>query len=99
MQPSASAVCLLVFLMFYFIKQGTQRKAIMDSFMAAQKYCLLATCRRRFLLQYFGEERNTDCGMFFLFFNIYFLSILILQLNLLGYEVSCNLTSTAGIVL
>ncbi|CAD6216658.1 unnamed protein product [Miscanthus lutarioriparius] len=43
-------------------KNGTQRKAIMDSFMAAQKYCLLATCRRRFLLQYFGEECNTDCG-------------------------------------
>ncbi|OEL23807.1 Werner syndrome ATP-dependent helicase-like protein [Dichanthelium oligosanthes] len=43
-------------------KNGTQRKAIMDSFMAAQKYCLLATCRRRFLLQYFGEERNSDCG-------------------------------------
>lgn len=43
-------------------KNVTQRKAIMDSFMAAQKYCLLATCRRSFLLQYFGEERNTDCG-------------------------------------
>ncbi|CAL5061003.1 unnamed protein product [Urochloa decumbens] len=43
-------------------KNGTQRKAIMDSFMAAQKYCLLATCRRRFLLQYFGEERDSDCG-------------------------------------
>ncbi|TKW36547.1 hypothetical protein SEVIR_2G447500v4 [Setaria viridis] len=43
-------------------KNGTQRKAIMDSFMAAQKYCLLATCRRRFLLQYFGEELNSDCG-------------------------------------
>ncbi|CAN6219965.1 unnamed protein product [Urochloa humidicola] len=43
-------------------KNVTQRKAIMDSFMAAQKYCLLATCRRRFLLQYFGEERDSDCG-------------------------------------
>lgn len=43
-------------------KNETQRKAIMDSFMAAQKYCLLATCRRRFLLQYFGEEWNIDCG-------------------------------------
>ncbi|KAG2639100.1 hypothetical protein PVAP13_2NG634500 [Panicum virgatum] len=43
-------------------KNGTQRKAIIDSFMAAQKYCLLATCRRRFLLQYFGEELNSDCG-------------------------------------
>ncbi|GJN33444.1 hypothetical protein PR202_gb22044 [Eleusine coracana subsp. coracana] len=43
-------------------KNATQKKAIMDSFMAAQKYCLLATCRRKLLLQYFGEERITDCG-------------------------------------
>ncbi|GJN10657.1 hypothetical protein PR202_ga28770 [Eleusine coracana subsp. coracana] len=42
-------------------KNATQKKAIMDSFMAAQKYCLLATCRRKLLLQYFGEERITDC--------------------------------------
>lgn len=41
---------------------ATQRKAIMDSFMAAQKYCLLGTCRRKALLQYFGEERAIDCG-------------------------------------
>lgn len=39
----------------------------MDSFMAAQKYCLLATCRRKLLLQYFGEERITDCGMLFVY--------------------------------
>jgi ATP-dependent DNA helicase RecQ len=49
--------------MILLMKQGAQRKAIMDSFMAAQKYCLLATCRRRFLLQYFGEELNSDCGI------------------------------------
>ncbi|KAG8099080.1 hypothetical protein GUJ93_ZPchr0013g37483 [Zizania palustris] len=42
-------------------KSTTQKKAIMESFMAAQKYCLLATCHRNFLLQYFGEERTTDC--------------------------------------
>ncbi|CAM0907620.1 unnamed protein product [Alopecurus aequalis] len=41
---------------------ATQRKAIMDSFMAAQKYCLLGTCRRKSLLQYFSEEHATDCG-------------------------------------
>ncbi|KAM0834445.1 hypothetical protein ACQ4PT_063596 [Festuca glaucescens] len=41
---------------------ATQRNAIMDSFMAAQKYCLLGTCRRKCLLQYFGEEHATDCG-------------------------------------
>ena len=66
LQPRACYVRLL-FLMFQFIKQGTQRKAIIDSFMAAQKYCLLATCRRRFLLQYFGEELNSDCGILFFF--------------------------------
>uniref|UniRef100_A0A0D9X300 ATP-dependent DNA helicase n=1 Tax=Leersia perrieri TaxID=77586 RepID=A0A0D9X300_9ORYZ len=43
-------------------KSQTQQKAIMESFMAAQKYCLLATCHRKFLLQYFGEERASDCG-------------------------------------
>ncbi|EEC82697.1 hypothetical protein OsI_27361 [Oryza sativa Indica Group] len=43
-------------------KSHTHRKAIMESFMAAQKYCLLATCHRKFLLQYFGEDRTTDCG-------------------------------------
>lgn len=40
----------------------SQRKAIMDSLKAAEKYCLLATCRRKFLLQYFGEETTNDCG-------------------------------------
>ncbi|KAL6657204.1 hypothetical protein ACP70R_004984 [Stipagrostis hirtigluma subsp. patula] len=43
-------------------KNATQRKAIMESFMAAQKYCLLASCRRKLLLEYFGEARNYDCG-------------------------------------
>uniref|UniRef100_A0ACD5Y541 Uncharacterized protein n=2 Tax=Avena sativa TaxID=4498 RepID=A0ACD5Y541_AVESA len=41
---------------------ATQRNAIIDSFMAAQKYCLLGTCRRKSLLQYFGEECATHCG-------------------------------------
>ncbi|KAJ4817025.1 ATP-dependent DNA helicase recQ [Rhynchospora pubera] len=39
-----------------------QRKAIMESFMAAQKYCALGTCRRNFLLEYFGERSASDCG-------------------------------------
>ncbi|EHA8590722.1 ATP-dependent DNA helicase [Cocos nucifera] len=39
-----------------------QRKAIMESFRAAEKYCMLATCRRKFLLQYFGERNINDCG-------------------------------------
>ncbi|XP_051213624.1 uncharacterized protein [Lolium perenne] len=44
------------------VTNATQRNAIMDSFMAAQKYCLLGTCRRKCLLQYFGEEHAADCG-------------------------------------
>ncbi|CAL9099341.1 unnamed protein product [Musa textilis] len=40
----------------------SQRKAIMESLRAAEKYCFLATCRRKFLLQYFGETNNGDCG-------------------------------------
>ncbi|XP_008782729.2 probable ATP-dependent DNA helicase RecQ isoform X2 [Phoenix dactylifera] len=39
-----------------------QRKAIMESFRAAEKYCMLAACRRKFLLQYFGERNTNDCG-------------------------------------
>ncbi|CAA0806578.1 Mediator of RNA polymerase II transcription subunit 34, partial [Striga hermonthica] len=40
-----------------------QRKAIMESFMAAQRYCMLTTCRRKFLLEYFGENYSSDsCG-------------------------------------
>ncbi|KAL6516416.1 hypothetical protein OROGR_019721 [Orobanche gracilis] len=40
-----------------------QRKAIMESFMAAQRYCMLTTCRRKFLLEYFGEKySSTSCG-------------------------------------
>ncbi|KAF3331881.1 mediator of RNA polymerase II transcription subunit 34-like isoform X1 [Carex littledalei] len=39
-----------------------QRKAIMESFMAAQKYCALGTCRRNFLLEYFGEKSASACG-------------------------------------
>lgn len=36
----------------------------MESLRAAEKYCFLATCRRKFLLQYFGETNNDDCGMY-----------------------------------
>ncbi|KAL0435168.1 UNVERIFIED_CONTAM: Werner syndrome ATP-dependent helicase [Sesamum radiatum] len=40
-----------------------QRKAIMESFMAAQRYCMLTTCRRNFLLGYFGEKNlSVNCG-------------------------------------
>lgn len=40
-----------------------QRKAVVDSLMAAQRYCLLTTCRRKFLLEHFGEKFPADtCG-------------------------------------
>ncbi|KAI9198535.1 hypothetical protein LWI28_017629 [Acer negundo] len=40
-----------------------QRKAIMESLMAAQRYCSLTTCRRKFLLNHFGEIFPADkCG-------------------------------------
>ncbi|KAK1265466.1 ATP-dependent DNA helicase Q-like 4B [Acorus gramineus] len=50
---------------FYCAEADTvkQRQAIMESYMAAQRYCLLTTCRRRFLLEYFGEKLTfTKCG-------------------------------------
>ncbi|XP_068669155.1 uncharacterized protein [Aristolochia californica] len=41
----------------------THREAIMESLMAAQRYCSLATCRRKSLLEYFGEQvAFTNCG-------------------------------------
>lgn len=50
--------------------QADQRKAIMESFVAAQHYCLLAVCRRKYLLEYFGETCAYDkCGMILLKFN------------------------------
>ncbi|KAG0477517.1 hypothetical protein HPP92_014358 [Vanilla planifolia] len=44
------------------VHSENQRKAITESLMAAEKYCLLASCRRRFLLKYFGEQWTADCG-------------------------------------
>ncbi|XP_078430697.1 uncharacterized protein LOC144702499 [Wolffia australiana] len=39
------------------------RKSITASLMMAEKYCLLPTCRRKFLLEYFGEKvQYTSCG-------------------------------------
>ncbi|XP_011080608.1 uncharacterized protein LOC105163818 [Sesamum indicum] len=44
-------------------RTADQRKAIMESFMAAQRYCMLTTCRRNFLLGYFGEKTSSvNCG-------------------------------------
>ncbi|XP_022731147.1 uncharacterized protein LOC111285809 isoform X2 [Durio zibethinus] len=39
------------------------KRAIRESLMAGQRYCLLTTCRRKFLLDHFGEKLSTDnCG-------------------------------------
>lgn len=50
---------------FYCSEANTadQRKAILESFAAAQRYCMLTTCRRKFLLEYFGEKySSSSCG-------------------------------------
>ncbi|XP_057250204.1 uncharacterized protein LOC104891323 isoform X2 [Beta vulgaris subsp. vulgaris] len=40
-----------------------QRKAVLDSMMEAHKYCMLRTCRRKFLLEHFGERVPAEnCG-------------------------------------
>ncbi|KAG4387360.1 hypothetical protein AAZX31_11G210000 [Glycine max] len=45
------------------VKSEKQRKAIMESLLAAERYCVLTTCRRKFLLEYFGEKFPADrCG-------------------------------------
>lgn len=44
-------------------RTGARRKDVMDSLLAAQKYCSLTTCRRKYLLEYFGESVAFDnCG-------------------------------------
>ncbi|XP_042388389.1 ATP-dependent DNA helicase RecQ-like isoform X2 [Zingiber officinale] len=65
-----ASVCLLYYSRSDFYKvdfycgeaQSERRNAIKMSLVAAEKYCLLATCRRKYLLQYFGEEITDDCG-------------------------------------
>ncbi|KAL6634743.1 hypothetical protein ACP70R_027414 [Stipagrostis hirtigluma subsp. patula] len=44
------------------VKTAEQRTAIMEAFLAGQKYCMLATCRRKYLLNYFGEMHSGKCG-------------------------------------
>ncbi|XP_075634157.1 uncharacterized protein LOC142606705 [Castanea sativa] len=40
-----------------------QRRAVMESLMAAQRYCLATTCRRQLLLGHFGEKSSAaGCG-------------------------------------
>ncbi|KAI9086517.1 hypothetical protein K1719_031601 [Acacia pycnantha] len=42
------------------LQTAKQRKAVIESLMAAEHYCLLTTCRRKFLLEYFGENVSSD---------------------------------------
>ncbi|KAJ8751579.1 hypothetical protein K2173_016825 [Erythroxylum novogranatense] len=45
------------------LKEANQRRAIAESLMAAKRYCIATTCRRKFLLNYFGEKSSVDkCG-------------------------------------
>ncbi|XP_058787865.1 uncharacterized protein LOC131662172 [Vicia villosa] len=45
------------------LKSENQKKAVMESLLNAQHYCLSATCRRKFLLEHFGEKFAADrCG-------------------------------------
>ncbi|GAU18592.1 hypothetical protein TSUD_124230 [Trifolium subterraneum] len=61
--PSPSlpfSLCLLLKMVDAF---ENQKKAVMESLLAAQRYCLSATCRRKFLLEHFGEKIAADrCG-------------------------------------
>lgn len=46
------------------IHQENQRRAVMESLMAAQRYCLATTCRRHLLLGHFGEKSSAaGCGL------------------------------------
>ncbi|CAN0876826.1 ATP-dependent DNA helicase RecQ [Linum grandiflorum] len=49
--------------MLTIINQENQRRAIMESLMAAQRYCSITACRRQYLLDHFGEASPTsNCG-------------------------------------
>lgn len=44
-------------------RTAARRKSVVESLIAAQKYCSLTTCRRKYLLEYFGEKVAFDnCG-------------------------------------
>ncbi|KAK9688753.1 hypothetical protein RND81_09G008700 [Saponaria officinalis] len=45
------------------LQTENQRKAFVESLKAAQQYCFLTTCRRKFLLEHFGEKvPAATCG-------------------------------------
>ncbi|XP_020521838.1 uncharacterized protein LOC18432470 isoform X1 [Amborella trichopoda] len=45
------------------VQNEDRRKAIVQSVMEAQKYCMWTGCRRKFLLEFFGEQVSfTNCG-------------------------------------
>ncbi|EFJ31593.1 hypothetical protein SELMODRAFT_408296 [Selaginella moellendorffii] len=45
------------------VRTQERKKAVADAFAASQGYCTTTTCRRKFILQYFGEfTKNDNCG-------------------------------------
>ncbi|XP_065880373.1 uncharacterized protein [Euphorbia lathyris] len=45
------------------LKTESQRRAVTASLMTAKMYCITTSCRRKFLLDYFGEKMSADrCG-------------------------------------
>ncbi|CAI9107204.1 OLC1v1006509C2 [Oldenlandia corymbosa var. corymbosa] len=44
-------------------KSADQKQSILEAYEAARHYCFLTTCRRKYLLKYFGQEIISDrCG-------------------------------------
>ena len=43
--------------------QKSRKKAVLDAYQSAEKYCKTSGCRRKFVLEYFGEMTSYDnCG-------------------------------------
>ena len=59
----------------FLFPQADRRKAVTESLMLSEKYCFLSTCRRKFLLEYFGEDIDfTSCGKLYSDLDLLFLS-------------------------
>lgn len=50
----------------WYVKQAVRKTAVMEAYLAAQKYCSTVECRRATLLNYFGEGvTSSSCGEYF----------------------------------
>jgi len=48
------------------LQQAARKEAVMEAYLAAQKYCAGVDCRRSTLLKYFGEmTTSNNCGEYF----------------------------------